>query len=626
MRGLSLAVPVPITLGSMEGKRTQPRSPFAPGGLAGRLQHAGTLVALFACCAAILSGSAAGLTRVVGGNAIQIQAAPWTVFIQNTGSVEYDLCSGAIIDPLHILTAAHCVFDSQGTLAQPGQLTVKAGISNWSAPLGSDAEQDRGVSSFTVHPGYSYSTTPGPDDVAVIALSSPLDLSGAAAKAVALPTSAAPYPVGQTVTLAGFGEETSGTAPSGQLNALTATVEPQGNCGGDSGVLDDATRFCAASASSSSCEGDSGGGLVTSGSTPTLLGVLSAGAPDCPTGSASIYTDVSAPEILSFIQGDQTPPTAPREASANVELEWDRPLEVGSTLTCTTGSWASQATSFAYAFVDSANGQVLQRSARATFVTGSSDAGDRVSCTVLATNAGGTAAVSTTSTPPIAAGSGVAATPTETTATAGADGASGSSAPAGEVTAAEWNAETITAKAAAIPPATLGSGAWVAAPRWDGYLRLALLGDQNPNGPAYRDTYLRCWGAGWATAASAGATRFASAAATLGFYQGGSSWVNVPLETCQQGAAAAKGALAPANVEALGTILHETLVRQGLSDSQATCLGAVAVWHAVDTRTGASAANGALDALLGWYHRELAPASVQQLSGCAARLDQNWNG
>ena len=345
---------------------------------------------------------ASAARSVVGGSTIEVQSAPWAVFIQNRGSSEYYDCSGSVIDALHVLTAAHCVFDSSGTLAQPSQLSVTAGVSDSVTPLSTDASQLRTVSSFTVHPGYSYSTTPGPDDIAVIALASPLDLSGSAVKAVALPAAASAYPAGAEVTLAGFGEESSGATPSGQLNSMSGSVDAPGSCGGDDGIDDDAVRFCAASPSSSTCEGDSGGGLVTTGSSPTLIGVLSAGAPGCPVGSDSVFTYLKAPEILDFVQGNQQPPTAPRELpSTFVHVTWYAPLEVGAAISCTSGGWSVTPTSTAYAFVDAANGQVLQQGSSGTFVPSTADVGDRIQCTALATNAGGTAAVITTATPAV---------------------------------------------------------------------------------------------------------------------------------------------------------------------------------------------------------------------------------
>ena len=355
--------------------------------------------------AAMLGGGASGAGRVVGGSAIQIQAAPWAVFVKNQTSsdFEYD-CTGSVIDDLHILTAAHCVYDESGNLATPSQMSIEAGISNFSAPLGTDIEQqDRAVSSFTVHPGYTYSKLPGPDDVAVLALASPLDLSGPAVTAVALPTPGAAFPAGAAVGLAGFGEETPGGDPNGQLSWMTATVDPQGFCSPDGQeVLDyDAIRLCASSPSSVTCQGDSGSGLVTTGSTPTLVAVLSAGPPVCSVGSHTTFTYVGAPEIFDFIEGSAQPPTAPREDSSTyVNLDWDRPLVVGTTLTCSAGDWVGAGVSVIYSFV-TATGQVLQTGTHTTYTLRPADLGAAVSCVAAGTNPGGTDVLQTLPTTPV---------------------------------------------------------------------------------------------------------------------------------------------------------------------------------------------------------------------------------
>jgi hypothetical protein len=354
--------------------------------------------------AALWSSAGSATEGVVGGSPIQIQSAPWAVFVQDqTSTTDYD-CSGSIIDQSHILTAAHCVYDDSGNLAPPAQLSVKAGVSNVFAPLSSDLEQDRTVSSFTVHPGYTYSSQAGPDDVAVLALSAPLDLSGPAVQAVALPASSAPFPTGAAVGLAGFGEQTPGTDPSGQLDWMKATIDPQGLCGGTEEVFDDdAVRLCASSPDSSTCPGDSGGGLVSQGSPPTLLGVVSAGPSGCTAGSHTTFTYTGAPEILSFVQGDQQPPTAPSQDSATfVNLDWNRPLVVGATLTCSSGDWVGRPVNLAYSFV-TATGRTLQSGTRTTYTLQAADLGAMISCQAAATNAGGTAVAATIPTTPVKA-------------------------------------------------------------------------------------------------------------------------------------------------------------------------------------------------------------------------------
>jgi hypothetical protein len=355
---------------------------------------------------AIAAAAATGASRVVGGTVIQVQQAPWTVYVQDQSGGTRFLCTGSIVDASHILTAAHCVYDDAGRLATPSQVTVRAGVSNFSSPLSTDQEQDRPVSLIRVHPAYVYTGRPTPDDVAVIALASPLDLSGSAVQAVALPSAGAAYPTGTAVGLAGFGRSAPTVQTSGPLSWMTATVDPQGQCGSSGHGLTDnnGITLCAASPSSAVCNGDSGSGLVTTTGTPVLIGVVSAGSTGCDTGSHGIFTYTGAPEILQFIQGSDSPPTAPRETTTTfLQVKWDPPLVVGNTLSCSTGGWAAPEPSFTYSFVNLVDGTVLQTGPRTTYLVPAGAIGATVVCQVTASNDGGTMLEQTDPTPAVKA-------------------------------------------------------------------------------------------------------------------------------------------------------------------------------------------------------------------------------
>lgn len=358
-------------------------------------------LALAALVGAICASNASSASRIVGGTAIQIQPAPWTVFVQQRVAPGGFLCTGSIVDPSHILTAAHCVFDDNGNLASPSQLTVKAGVSNFSTPSSTDVEQDRAVSAIRVHPGYVWTGNLEPDDVAVLSLSSALDVSGPPAQTIALPSPNAAFPANAAVGVAGFGKQTPTAVASGSLSWTTATVDPQGSCGASAanGLIDNnGIVLCAASPSSAVCNGDSGSGLVTTTDPKTLLAVTNGVAAGCDPGSPGSFTYVGAPEILDFVQGNDQPPSAPREmSSTTLELEWDPPLVVGNTLSCSTGGW-SGATRFLFSFIDTTSGQVLQSGAHPTFLIPTAEAGATVQCRVAASNDGGTTLAETTPT------------------------------------------------------------------------------------------------------------------------------------------------------------------------------------------------------------------------------------
>ena len=272
-----------------------------------------------------------------------------------------------------------------------------------------DVVQDRTVSTFRVHPGYVYQDTGLPDDIAVLTLASPLDLSGPAVQAVALPAPNAPYPVGAAVSISGFGlQNGADNTSTGPLVTMATTVEPQAQCGEFTQTLliqyDNAVMLCTTSPSSSLCSGDSGSGLVTTSGTPTLIGVADAAEPGCPAGHDNISAYVGAPELLSFIEGNDQPPTAPRPTSqtTSYKLTWGDPLVVGDTLTCSTSGWPEPVQSV-YSFVNAGTGTVLQTGPAPTYVLPASAVGTEILCQIAVTDAGGTTIVRTTSTSSVAA-------------------------------------------------------------------------------------------------------------------------------------------------------------------------------------------------------------------------------
>lgn len=209
---------------------------------------------------------------------------------------------------------------------------------------------------------------------------------------------AAAFPAGAVATVAGFGEQTDAANASGQLESETVRIESQGTCGQPPGAAlfaNNAIFVCAVSPTSEICHGDSGGGLVTTGSTPVLVGVAVSTYAGCVPGKEGIFAYTGTPELLQFIQGKDTPPTAPREASSTfARLTWNPPLVVGNTLSCATKGWSGPV-QISYSFVAASDGTVLQTGPDTTFVLPSAAVGAQIGCEVAVTNAGGTELMTT---------------------------------------------------------------------------------------------------------------------------------------------------------------------------------------------------------------------------------------
>lgn len=362
-----------------------------PGHGKGRFRRACLALVAAVAFVGVAAGSGGSAVAIVGGSSISSDAAPWAVFLSVGTGPTQSRCSGVIIDPIHVIVAGHCTFHLGGR-AVVAEMLVKAGISNFNAPETS-VEQDRAVVAYRVHPGFRNTGFDVPDDVAVLTLSTPLSFDTPYVQPAALPTGNAPIPAGTEVVIAGFGYVVSHGTTSGPLKEMTATVEREGSCGPytDSDFYLDANGvfICAYAPVAAACGGDSGAGFVTTGHR-VVLGVLEDALPGCAPKSMELAAYVGAPEILSFIEGNDRPPTAPRlNVNALVAINGPTPVAVGETLRCSASGWPGQV-SISYAFFDVTTGAFLRRSGGPAFLVPSSALGATLLCQVTVTNSGGT--------------------------------------------------------------------------------------------------------------------------------------------------------------------------------------------------------------------------------------------
>ena len=205
------------------------------------------------------------------------------------------------------------------------------------------------MQSVRVHRGYVEGDRSGGDDVAVLALTTPLDLNGTTAKAIALPSPGMRSRSATRSALPGFGLKVAGGTIDGTLNGMNGTLVDQTDCLRAPYDTANAVLLCAFSGSSSPCGGDSGSGLVLMTSTPVLVGVTRAAS--CTSNSTASFADLTAPEILQFVQGNDDPPAAPRPTAPPV-IERPTPVpQVGQTIRCTSGTWTGSP-SFVYSLYE----------------------------------------------------------------------------------------------------------------------------------------------------------------------------------------------------------------------------------------------------------------------------------
>jgi trypsin len=248
------------------------------------------------------SGIAAGFSpRIVGGG--KANAAGWQFAVALTQKRRF-ICSGSLIAPTKVLTAAHCVKGGKRR-----QLSVLAG-STWITPHRRLPRIK--VAAVAVDPAYN--GRKDAHDFSVLTLESAPD-----AQPIALATpveSKATTKPGGIVRSGGWGTRSAwGVNVARRLKTTRERVYRARKCDREYGKatgFQQASMICALGKRigrirsrhnyrATSCEGDSGGPLVAdSPDGPRLIGAVSSGVFPCGLGGASIYARVA--DRLAFIE------------------------------------------------------------------------------------------------------------------------------------------------------------------------------------------------------------------------------------------------------------------------------------------------------------------------------------
>jgi secreted trypsin-like serine protease len=267
------------------------------------------LLAALGLVAAPLAQADPPTSYVIGGTAVPQGGAPYAVYIQaSTGGGTYVSCTGSVIAPTIILTAAHCVFNkATGALLAPSAISVSSGSVN--RPPSSPPPT---ANVAAIRPDPYYNPASFQADAALLVLSAPTT-----APPVALATTAngALYEPGTLATFSGWGETVADVASSAPTQLQSGTVGILANAACQAAVeYHPGYTLCTGGPNyrPATCHGDSGGPLVVAtASGPVQIGITSYGsavgcgiAPDYFTRVSSVQT-----WIASAIAGAAPPPS-----------------------------------------------------------------------------------------------------------------------------------------------------------------------------------------------------------------------------------------------------------------------------------------------------------------------------
>lgn len=221
-------------------------------------------------------GLSARVLKVVGGTECgDLERSPVVrVETLNENTNQVFACTGTLVAPDAVLTAAHCFTNS------PELVVVVAG----------EAANPQIVNarSIHLHPGYREGADAAFNDVAIIKLKSSLSPAP-----VALGISRE-VESGEVLSIFGFGRSEANDGDdfdlrSGQMRVSTVSENHIGaNYGGDG---------------SNTCQGDSGGPLLADFAGETVIvGITSSGSLEsCGSGDRSLFTKLTNESVLSFI-------------------------------------------------------------------------------------------------------------------------------------------------------------------------------------------------------------------------------------------------------------------------------------------------------------------------------------
>jgi secreted trypsin-like serine protease len=229
---------------------------------------------------------------------------PWMAFVVGVQDELVFACSGSVVAPRVVLTAAHCTLDVESHAPyDPAGYTVVTGAVNWADPNGRQVSR---VTQLIPYPKYAAKTSRDEfGDAALLVLETP---TTAPPIALAKRSDRRYLRLGARARMAGWGQTYYEQAELTESLRWTRTVVESARCEGLWGRICaiDYPRF-----KSGACHGDSGGPLFVGRKQGWLqIGVVESGFGHCSTRRPQLFTrvDLLRKWILGRVQAVEATP------------------------------------------------------------------------------------------------------------------------------------------------------------------------------------------------------------------------------------------------------------------------------------------------------------------------------